>query len=134
MSLAVEASLYAGYFPFGRRCGDVGIGVYAAATVACRQSNPSASTNGFIGDYEILILGKNLADHLSDRVKERLNNETHLILEQCSREVEELLKREETLLDRFASELIKRNELEYDEIDAIFAEYGKQHPLHQTSA
>ena len=89
-------------------------------------------TNGFIGDYEILAAGQ--TDHLSDHVKERLNNETHLILDQCRKAVEELLKREEPLLDRFASELVKKNELEFDEIDAIFAEYGKQNPLHQSSA
>ncbi len=89
-------------------------------------------TNGFIGDYE--LLANSQGNHLSDHTKERLNEETHRILDQCHRDVEALLKREEPLLDRFASELIKKDELEYDEIDAIFAEYGKQHPLHQTSA
>ena len=82
-------------------------------------------TNGFIGDYELLAAAGQ-GDHLSDHVKQKLNEETHQILDLCRKEVEALLKREEPLLDRFASELIKKNELEYDEIDAIFAEYGKK--------
>ena len=49
MPLVVEASLYAGYLLLGRRCGDVGAGVYAAATVTCRQSNSNASSSGLIG-------------------------------------------------------------------------------------
>ena len=43
------------------------------------------------------------------------------------KELEALLKKEETLLDRFAKELIDRDELDYDEIHAIFSEYGKAH-------
>jgi hypothetical protein len=42
------------------------------------------------------------------------------------KEVEELLRREDVLLERFTEELLKKNELEYDEIEAIFKEYGKQ--------
>jgi len=33
------------------------------------------------------------------------------------------------LLERFKDELLKKNELEYDEIEAIFKEYGKQRIL-----
>ena len=34
-----------------------------------------------------------------------------------------------TLLERFANELLAKEELEYDEIEAIFTEYGKQRVL-----
>ena len=34
-------------------------------------------------------------------------------------------KKEEPLLDRFANELIKKDELEYDEIEAIMQAEGK---------
>ena len=87
--------------------------------------------NGFIGDYEALLSsfafrGEGAGDRLSDRTKERLNDETHAILLQCLNEVEVLLKAEHTVLERFANELLKKEELDYDEIEAIFAEYGKQ--------
>ena len=88
-------------------------------------------TNGFVGDYEALLSswafrGGASGDRLSDRTKERLNDETHAILSQCSKEVETLLRNEDVLLERFANELLKKEELEYDEIEAIFVEYGKQ--------
>jgi len=88
-------------------------------------------TNGYVGDYEALLSswafrGSGAGDRLSDRTKDRLNEETHLILTQCMKDVEELLKKEDVLLERFAHELLEKDELEYDQIEAIFVEYGKQ--------
>ena len=40
--------------------------------------------------------------------------------------MEELLMKEKELLDRFVKELLAKEELDYDEIDAIFQEYGKK--------
>jgi cell division protease FtsH len=77
-------------------------------------------SNGFLGDYGVI------PEHqLSDDIKSKLNQETYAILHQCAKDVEEFLRREWTLVDRFAQELVRRNELEYDDIHAIFAEYGK---------
>ncbi len=39
--------------------------------------------------------------------------------------MEDLLAKESQLLERFASELIKKQELDYDEIEAVFKECGK---------
>jgi len=91
-------------------------------------------TGGLIGDYEFLtgswaFRKGATGDHLSDRVKEKLNEETHKILQQCLEEVEALLRKEDVLFERFKDELMQKNELEYDEIEAIFAEYGKQRPI-----
>ncbi len=91
-------------------------------------------TNGFIGDYEMLtgawqFRSSASGDHLSDKIKEQLNEETLKILQSCLKEVEELLRKEDTLLERFKDELLQKNELEYDEIEAIFTEYGKQRLL-----
>ena len=88
-------------------------------------------SNGFVGDYEILLSssmfrGASHGDRLSDAMKDRLNNETNTILSQCLQDVDALLKQEDALLERFASELLRKEELEYDEIEAIFAEHGKQ--------
>lgn len=74
-----------------------------------------------IGDYTAIP-----EMQLSDSFKQRLNEETNQILKKCAREVETLLKKEIELLDRFAKELLAKDELEYDEIEAIFKEYGKK--------
>ena len=91
-------------------------------------------SNGFVGDYELLVGSWAFrqgatGDRLSDRVKEKLNNETQAILNQCLNDAEALLKQEDVLLERFTQELLKKDELEYDEIEAIFADYGKQRQL-----
>ncbi len=82
-------------------------------------------TNGFLGDYTFLVGNEFTKDRVSDKLKYELNMETTRILQECEKEVTALLKKEEKLLDRFAQELVKREELEYDEIEAIFKEYGK---------
>ena len=43
-------------------------------------------------------------------------------------EVDQLLKQQKEIFERFAHELLVRQELEFDEIEAIFAEYGKANP------
>ncbi|MFH1692176.1 MAG: AAA family ATPase [Candidatus Omnitrophota bacterium] len=62
---------------------------------------------------------------LSEKLKEELNTETQRIFVECAAETEQLLRNEIQLLDRFADELLKKEELEYDEIDAVFKEYNK---------
>jgi ATP-dependent metalloprotease FtsH len=76
--------------------------------------------NLHIGDYTVIP-----ESQLSDAVKQELNVETQKIFQTCLRDVEALLRQEIALLDRFANELLKREELEFDEIDAIFKEYKK---------
>lgn len=89
--------------------------------------------SGMVGDYSLLetmrseygaFRGEKVS-FVSEKVKEQLNNETQLILQACLKEVEELLKKESKLLDRFAQELLIKEELDYDEIEAIFKEFGK---------
>ena len=96
-------------------------------------------TNGFIGDYETLLSSwafreSGSGDRISDRMKDRLNEETHKILAECLKDVETLLRKEHVLLERFANELLKKEELEYDDIEAIFVEYGRQRVLPAPSA
>lgn len=80
-------------------------------------------SNGLVGDFTVI------PEHqLSEETKHRLNQETHRIIQECLKEVEELLVHEKDLVERFAHELLTRGELDYDEIEAIFAEYGKANP------
>ncbi|MFC1624366.1 AAA family ATPase [Candidatus Omnitrophota bacterium] len=80
------------------------------------------SEAGMVGDYTIIP-----ESQLSEKVKEKLNNETNKILTACLKEVEELLKKEWPIVERFSKELLEKDELEYDEIETIFKEYGKGH-------
>ncbi len=77
--------------------------------------------SGHVGDYTVIP-----PEQLSDSIKQRLNEESNQILKKCLKDVEDLLKREREILDRFAKELIEKEELEYDEIEKIFKEYGKE--------
>lgn len=65
---------------------------------------------------------------ISSETKTRLDNDVQDILNTCLREIEVLLKKEEPLLDRLAKELVAKEELNYDEIEAIFKEFGKSRP------
>lgn len=84
-------------------------------------------TNGLVGDFTVIP-----ENQLSEELKNRLNQETNRIVQDCLKEVEELLVREKELFERFARELLRKEELDYDEIEAIFAEYGKANPRQVT--
>jgi cell division protease FtsH len=73
----------------------------------------------YVGDYTVLP-----KEELSEAVKLDLNKDTTKIMQQCLKEVEKTLTEKREILDRFAKELLAREELEYDEIIAIFEEYG----------
>ena len=83
--------------------------------------------SGLVGSYAIIPDSAD-SNQLSESVKTKLNAETQEILQSCMKEVEELLKRESVIFERFAKELLQREELDYDEIEAIFKEYGKSNP------
>lgn len=82
--------------------------------------------SGLVGDYTQIP-----NEQLSDQIKLKLNNDTNKIIEKCRKEVEELLKAEREILNRFAKELLDKEELEYDDITAIFKEYGKETIKHE---
>ncbi len=71
--------------------------------------------NGHIGDFTVIP-----PEQLSEKTKEGLNKETMSIFRTCYKKVEKLLLQERKLLDKFAEELLKKEELEYDEIEEIF--------------
>jgi len=82
--------------------------------------------SGLVGDY--LTIGDKNPFVLSEETKLRLNQDVDKIIKDCMAEVEALLKKENDLFERFAHELLTKQELDYDEIEAIFAEYGKANP------
>jgi len=80
------------------------------------------SEAGFLGDYTTIP-----ESQLSDNIKEQLNQETQKIFQKCLKSVEDLLTKEKPILERLISELLSKEELEYDEVEAIFNEFGKTH-------
>ena len=92
--------------------------------------------SGLVGNYGLLenmpsqqgaFRGEGVS-FVSEKVKEQLNNDEQEILQEALKEVEELLRKETRLLERFAQELLAKEELNYDEIEAIFKEFNKARP------
>jgi cell division protease FtsH len=79
--------------------------------------------SGYVGDYTVIP-----ESQISDELKNTLNKDTNQVVQECLHDVEQLLKKEEVIFERFAKELLTREELEYDDIEAIFTEYGKVNP------
>ncbi|MFY9402380.1 MAG: AAA family ATPase [Candidatus Omnitrophota bacterium] len=77
--------------------------------------------SGLLGNWEI-------NNNLSEEIKSILDKDVQHILKTCLDEVTELLKKEEPLMDKLAQELLAKEELNYDEIEAIFKEFGKTRP------
>ena len=80
-------------------------------------------TSGLIGDFTAIP-----ENQLSESLKGQLNLESQQILRLALGEVEKTLKAEWTILERFVTELLRKDELDYDEIARIFAEHGKKPP------
>jgi ATP-dependent Zn protease len=78
--------------------------------------------SGLLGDYTVIP-----ESQLSDGVKERLNGETQKIVQFCLKDVEALLEKEKPIIERIVKDLLAEGELEYDEVEAIFNEFGKTH-------
>ena len=79
--------------------------------------------SGILGDMASLTggLGTNA---ISEKTKERLDDDVQDILSSCLKEDAEILTANRALLDTFAQELFNKGELEYDEIQAIFDKFG----------
>ncbi|MEW5758610.1 MAG: AAA family ATPase [Candidatus Omnitrophota bacterium] len=86
--------------------------------------------SGIIGDFHALDFYRRVGGQplMSEEIKAQLDKDTQDIMQTCLKEVSSLLKQEEPLLDRLAKELITKEELNYDEIETIFKEFGKTRP------
>jgi cell division protease FtsH len=78
-------------------------------------------TNGFVGDFTIIP-----DTQISNDIKDKLNQEVQEILHRAAKDVEKFLKSEWDLMDEFAKMLLEKNELDYDEIEAVFKSHGKE--------
>ena len=83
--------------------------------------NFGMGTNGFVGDFTSIP-----DNQISDDMKNRLNEEVQGILHKAAEEVESFLRSEWNTMDLFAKTLLEREELDYDEIEAIFKSHGRE--------
>ena len=85
--------------------------------------------SGLLGNFYALM-PQQTGQHplMSDETKAKLDHDVQDILHTCLKEAQELLNKETPLLERFATELFNKEELNYDEIEAIFKEFGKTRP------
>jgi len=101
--------------------GAPGSDFYHAMGVASRMVRSyGMGKSGLVGDF----LYSEKYHYLSEKTKETLDNDAQDILQACIKEVEVVLREKKDLLDYFAQELLKKEELEYDEIEAIFKKFG----------
>jgi cell division protease FtsH len=83
--------------------------------------NFGMGSNGFVGDFTSIP-----ENQISDDMKNRLNEEVQGILHKAAEEVDTFLRSEWDTMDVFAKTLLERDELDYDEIEAIFKAHGKE--------
>lgn len=126
--LAEIKTLIAGYVAEKVKFGVTSSGVSSDFKHAMRLAHTMVWSLGMghsesLGDYSSIPV-----EQLSGSIKDKLNAETHEIIQSCMKDVEALIRREGVIFERFAKELIEHLELDYDEIEAIFKEYGKSNP------
>jgi len=91
-------------------------------------------TSGIIGNYAITQNNSAVHSQLSESFKKQLNDETQAILKQCEKETEAYLRQEFALVEHFAKLLVEKEELNYDEIEVVFAQFGKSRGDYTPSA
>lgn len=79
--------------------------------------------SGLIGDYQGIDYRYN-GHFISTKTKETLDHDVQDILQTGLKEVTDILTEKKDLLEYFAQELMKQEELEYDEIQAIFDQFN----------
>ncbi len=82
-------------------------------------------SSGSIGDFHALTKfdGFETFTYLSEKWKEKLNDETQEILQRCLKETEDLINQHWDAVEFFAQKLYEKEELDYDEVYEIF--HGK---------
>ncbi|MFA5156835.1 MAG: AAA family ATPase [Candidatus Omnitrophota bacterium] len=107
--------------------GDFANALYTAHNMVWRMG---MGKTGMIGDFHALDFYRRVGGVplISEETKTVLDKDTQEIMHSCLEEVINLLKKEEPLLERLAKELVIKEELNYDEIEAIFREFGKTRP------
>src|SRR3989338_6430799 len=79
--------------------------------------------SGLVGDFQALRTPSGRYN-ISEKTYQILDQDVQAILQACLKDVESILTEKRDLLEYFAQELLQKEELEYDDIVAIFNKYG----------
>ncbi len=80
--------------------------------------------SGLVGDFRSYLAYDGKENMLSDKTKELLEEDVQNILRESIADVRNILTQHRDLFNYFAEELLKKEELEYDEIQAIFDKFN----------
>jgi cell division protease FtsH len=81
--------------------------------------------SGYIGNFHALFFEKLQQPLMSEDMKSKLDNDVQEIMQGCLKETEALLIKEDKVLERLTKTLLEKEELNHDEIQAIFNECAK---------
>ncbi len=122
------ASYIAETLKFGSTSGGVGGGRGSDFDTALKYAHAMVwrygmGKSGLIGDYFAVTdsVGRPI---VSDEIQKTLDNDVQDILQTCLNEVREILTDKRDVFEHFAQELLKREELDYDDIIIIFKKFG----------
>lgn len=83
--------------------------------------------SGLIGDYKMYSysrINREASTMMSSKTIDTLDTDVQDILQTCIKEVRDILTEKRDLLEYFSQELLKKEELEYDEIQMIFNKFN----------
>jgi cell division protease FtsH len=104
--------------------GGPGSDFHSAMTVAhAMVYSLGMGNSGLVGDFSA-CQNMDGSYNIAEKTRQILDSDVQEILQNCIKEVSNILADKKDLLEYFASELLKKEELEYDEIVAIFDKFG----------
>ena len=86
--------------------------------------------SGFIGDFHAFTTWRNQHNYISEKTRQTLDEDVQEILQACLKECFDFLIKHRDLFEYFSQELLKKQELEYDEIEETFKKFGVK-PLYR---
>jgi len=104
----------------------------AMGTASYMVKSLGMGKSGLLGDFGYLDRGSVYGGEfkVSEKTKEIIDNDIQDILNTSIKDVEITLLANRDLFEYFAQELLKKEELEYDEIEAIFTKFGIKPATH----
>ena len=107
--------------------GGRGADFYTAMQIASNMVRSlGMGKSGVVGDFLYYASSYNggTSHYMSEKTKETMDADVQDILQSCIKDVETILTEKRDLLEYFAQELYTKQELEYDEIVAIFDKFN----------
>jgi cell division protease FtsH len=96
----------------------------AMSTAQSMVWNYGMGKSGLVGDFHSDYYEGYRGRSHSEKTIETLDNDVQAILKECIDDVTKILTEKKDLLEYFSQELLKKEELEYEEIQAIFDKFG----------